>query len=126
MSYQLKVSRRSLKAARLISRLQSAFQKALVESGKTQQQVALELGVDRSVVNRRLKSSANLTARSMSDFAYVLGKDIEIKLIDPHTPKGSNWIVTAGSRKIHNIQSVAGDAAGVATPASVEIESAEA
>jgi hypothetical protein len=126
MSYQLKVSRRSLKAARLISRLQSAFQKALVESGKTQQQVALELGVDRSVVNRRLKSSANLTARSMSDFAYVLGKDIEIKLIDPHTPKGSNWVVTAGSRKTHNIQSVGGDAAGVAAPVSVEIESAEA
>jgi transcriptional regulator with XRE-family HTH domain len=97
MSYQLKLSRRSLKSARFISRLHSTIQKALIESGKTQQQVAHELGVDRSVVNRRLKGSANLTARSISDFAYVLGKEVEINFIDPAAPKGTNWIVTAGA-----------------------------
>lgn len=126
MSYQLKLSRRSLKSARFISRLHSAIQKALIESGKTQQQVAQELGVDRSVVNRRLKSNANLTARSMSDFAYVLGKDIEIRLVDPVPPKGSNWAVTAGTRKSTEVQASGATVVGASAALPVEIESVEA
>lgn len=124
MSYQLKLSRRSLKSARFISKLHSVIQKALVESGKTQQQVAQELGVDRSVVNRRLKANANLTARSISDFAYVLGKDIEVRLVDPVAPKGSNWVVTAGARTA-KVQAP-GVAVGAAAALPVEFEGAEA
>lgn len=126
MSYQLKISRRSLKAARFISRLQSAFQKAVTESGKTQQQIAVELGVDRSVVNRRLKGSANLTARSMSDFAYVLGKDIEIKLVDPFAPKGSNWVVTAGASEAHEGRTTSSAKVGTIGASPAEFEGAEA
>lgn len=125
MSYQLKLSRKSLKSARFISRLHSTIQKALVESGKTQQQVAQELGVDRSVVNRRLKGNANLTARSISDFAYVLGKDIEVRFVDPVAPKGSNWVVTAGTRSA-KLQAPGIAATGAAAALPVEFESAEA
>jgi transcriptional regulator with XRE-family HTH domain len=81
MSYQLKINKRSLKAAKFISRIQRMLQQALIESGMTQQQVAEKLGVDRSVVNRRLKGKSNLTARSIADFAFVFDKNIEICLV---------------------------------------------
>jgi transcriptional regulator with XRE-family HTH domain len=125
MSYQLKLSRRSLKSARFISKLHSAIQNALVESGKTQQQVAQELGVDRSVVNRRLKGNANLTARSIADFAYVLGKEIEVRFVDPVAAKGLNWVVTA-STKTTKVQPPGFAVVGTATALPVEFESAEA
>lgn len=126
MSYQLKLNRRSLKSARFISGLHSAIQKALVDSGKTQQQIAQELGVDRSVVNRRLKGNANLTARSISDFAFVLGKDVEIKFVDPAAPKGSNRIVTAGATGSVGFEAFHGRPVNVGGAALAEIESAEA
>jgi transcriptional regulator with XRE-family HTH domain len=100
MSYRLKIDRRSLKAAKLISKLQTEIQKALIESGMTQQEVAERLGVDRSVINRRLKGSANLTARSISDFAYVLDRDVKLELVKNTGRASANYqIVTASSEK---------------------------
>jgi transcriptional regulator with XRE-family HTH domain len=95
MSYQLKIDKRSLKAAKFISKLQGMIQQALIETNMTQQEVAKKLGVDRSVVNRRLKSKSNLTARSISDFAYALDRDIKVEFIDLAQPESSNWIFTA-------------------------------
>jgi transcriptional regulator with XRE-family HTH domain len=82
MSYQIKLDKRSRKAARFISRLQLAIQTAFVESGLTQQQVAERLNVDRSVINRRVKGKANLTARSIADFAFVFEKDIHFRFVN--------------------------------------------
>ena len=91
MSYQIKIDPKSLKAARFISRLQKTIQKALVASGKTQQEVAETLGVDRSVVNRRLKGKANITARSIAEFAYAFDKDVVIEFVDKVQADRSNW-----------------------------------
>lgn len=82
MSYQIKLDPKSRKAARFISQLQKKIQKVFVSTGKTQQEVATILGVDRSVINRRLTGSANLTARSIAEFAYAFDKDIYIEFID--------------------------------------------
>jgi transcriptional regulator with XRE-family HTH domain len=90
MSYRLKIDPKSRKAARFISRLQKAIQKALIDSGKSQQDVATILGVDRSVINRRLSGKANLTARSIAEFAYALDKDIEFSFVDKSTIRHSN------------------------------------
>lgn len=97
MSYQIKIDPKSLNAARFISRLQKAIQKALVDSGKTQQEVAEILDVDRSVVNRRLKGMANITARSIADFAYAFDKDVFIKFVDQVQADRSNWGATTDS-----------------------------
>ena len=91
MSYRIKLDSRAVSVARFISRLQKALQDALVESGLTQQQVATALSVDRSVVNRRLKGSANLTARSIADLAFVLGKEVRFELQETPKKNGSNW-----------------------------------
>lgn len=90
MSYQLRIDPKSMKAARFISRLQKAIQKALIASGKTQQEVAEIIGVDRSVINRRLKGSANITARSISDFAFAFNKDVVIEFVDKDQGRRSN------------------------------------
>jgi transcriptional regulator with XRE-family HTH domain len=90
MSYQIKVDAKSRKAARFISRLQKVIQKTLIESGKTQQEVAMLLDVDRSVVNRRLKGNANLTARSIAEFAYAFDKEIVFDLVDRNLAEHSN------------------------------------
>jgi transcriptional regulator with XRE-family HTH domain len=79
MSYRLKIDQRSMKAAKFIAKLQAEIQRALVESGLTQQEVAERLGVDRSVINRRLKGKANLTARSICDFAYAFDQNVVVK-----------------------------------------------
>ena len=94
MSYRLKVDPKSRKAARFISRLQKAIQGALIASGKTQQEIATILEVDRSVVNRRLKGNANLTARSIAELAYALDKEIEFRLVDTRSPGLANAIPT--------------------------------
>lgn len=97
MSYQLRIDPKSRKTARFISQLQSKIQNALVASGKTQQEVADILGVDRSVVNRRLKGKANLTARSIAEFAYAFDKDIVINYVDKVQTDRVNWIAATGN-----------------------------
>lgn len=91
MSYQMRIDPKSRKAARFISHLQKKIQKAFIASGKTQQEVATILGVERSVVNRRLKGSANMTARSIAEFAYAFDKDVVIEFIDRVRPERANW-----------------------------------
>lgn len=95
MSYQIKLDPKSRKAARFISLLQKKIQKAFVATGKTQQEVATILGVDRSVINRRLTGSANLTARSLAEFAYAFDKDILIEFVDRPRVKHSNTAKSA-------------------------------
>lgn len=90
MSYQIKLDPKSRKAARFISLLQKKIQKAFVATGKTQQEVATILGVDRSVINRRLTGSANLTARSIAEFAHAFDKDVYIEFVDRPRVKQSN------------------------------------
>jgi transcriptional regulator with XRE-family HTH domain len=97
MSYRLKIDRRSMKAAKFIAKLQAEIQRALIDSGMTQQEVAERLGVDRSVINRRLKSKANLTARSVSDFAYALDQDVVIEFTKTSHSRKVNYAVGTSS-----------------------------
>ncbi|MBV1927075.1 MAG: helix-turn-helix transcriptional regulator [Rhodobacteraceae bacterium] len=100
MSYRIKIDPKSRKAARFISQLQIKIQKALASSGKTQQEVAEILGVDRSVISRRLQGSANLTARSMAEFAYAFDKDLVVEFVDKAQTDRVNW-TTASDNDIH-------------------------
>ena len=97
MSYRLKIDPKSRKVARFISMLQVKIQKALTESGKTQQEVADILGVDRSVVNRRLKGNSNLTARSIAEFAYAFDKNIVLEFVGGEAPQKTNRTVANGN-----------------------------
>lgn len=117
MSYQIKLNPKSRKAARFISLLQKKMQKAFVATGKTQQEVATTLGVDRSVINRRLTGSANLTARSIAEFAYALEKDIYIEFVDRPRVKLSN-VAKSADHVLKLSNQAASRASGTINPAS--------
>lgn len=92
----MRLDPKSRQSAKFISGLQKKIQKALLDSGKSQQEIASILGVDRSVVNRRLKGSANLTARSIAEFAYAFDKDVEIEFVEKDAAALTNWAQSFG------------------------------
>ena len=94
-SYRVKIDPKSRKAALFISKLQEKIQEAFVATGMTQQEVAKILGVDRSVVNRRLTRSANLTLRSIAEFAYAFDKDIHFEFVDRGRVERSSAVGTS-------------------------------
>lgn len=63
--------------------LRSAFTKRAVERGETQASLAEKLGINRSVVHRRLTSKANLTIESIADLVWALGYAIRVEIYDP-------------------------------------------
>ena len=114
MSYQIKLDPKSRKAARFIAQLQKKIQRAFLATGKTQQEVATSLGVDRSVINRRLTGSANLTARTIAEFAFAFDKDVYIEFVDkPRTFKPN---ASTSSGTIHPVQKHTALASGIISP----------
>lgn len=96
MSYRIKIDAKSRAVAKYISALQEKIQAALVASGMTQQEVAEKLGVDRSVINRRLKGKANLTARSIAEFSYAFDKEVVTDFLDKVRSHNSYTITSDG------------------------------
>lgn len=90
MSYQMRNDSRSRKSGRFVAKVQKEIQEAFIRSGMRQQQVAEKLGVNRSIVNRRLTGGANLTLRSISDLAWALGEDVELRLLPKNQADGAN------------------------------------
>lgn len=87
MSYRIKIDRRSQKAGRFVLQVQRELQGALERSGLRQSQLADKLGVDKSIVNRRLTGRANLTLRSIADIAWALDQDVSLSM-KPHEAHG--------------------------------------
>ena len=86
-SYLFDIGERARKASRFIGHVRSEIQRALIFEKKarkiTQQEIANQLGVHRSVVNRQIMGIENLTLRSVADLAWALDWDIEFKLTKP-------------------------------------------
>lgn len=109
MSYQMRKDDRSRKAGRFVSRVHKAIQQAVVRSGLKQNEIATKLGLDRSIVNRRILGQSNLTLRTISDFAWALDHDIVFDLIPraadrevnrPSLDAGSGITVSVATKNI--------------------------
>lgn len=78
MSFQIKMDAKARASARFFARVVEELQKAMTEeragSKLTQQKVATALGVNRSVVNRRLLGRDNLTVKTIGELAWALGR----------------------------------------------------
>jgi len=76
-SYEYKIDERSRAGSRFITLVKDELQRALVaekaERKLTQQAIADELGVNRSVVNRRFMGLENMTARSIGELLWAIG-----------------------------------------------------
>lgn len=76
----MQIDAKSKSAGRFVRRVQKELQAALSRSGLRQQHVAERLGIDRSIINRRLTGQANLTLRSISDLAWAMDHEVVFSL----------------------------------------------
>jgi cyanate lyase len=75
-SFRLKIDPKERYVSRFFGQVERAFQSAFVEAKKdrklTQQKIAELLGVDRSVINRRLLRRENMTERTLAEMAWAM------------------------------------------------------
>lgn len=70
--------------------LQHAYAEEKVARKFTQAELARVLEVNRSVVNRQLMGTANLTVKSLADLAWALGRRLVISFPKPEEKAGAN------------------------------------
>jgi transcriptional regulator with XRE-family HTH domain len=75
------------------SQLRAAYENRHAAGLDTQASVAEKLGVDRSVVNRRLLGHTNMTAETIADMAWALGQSVALKIFDPFQEPTNEAIV---------------------------------
>lgn len=89
-SFQISISPSRRVAARYISHVRRAIQKAYAEehqsSGLTQSDIARSIGVHRSVINRELRGQKDITHGRVAEFAYALGREpfFELRILEEH------------------------------------------
>ena len=85
-SFRLKIDPKERYVSRFFGQVERAFQSAFVEAKKdrklTQQKIAELLGVDRSVINRRLLRRENMTERTLAEMAWAMDYEIDFKLLN--------------------------------------------
>ncbi len=108
MSYRLKLTPRQRKVGRFIGAVRNEIQKAYAEEKAaghtTQAELARNLGVSRSVVNRRIRGLQNLTVRSIADLAWALNREIVFGFREPSARPGTNQVVTTTSDSLWRIR----------------------
>ena len=102
-SFQFAPTPRKRKVARFIRRVRRELQKAFIEEktarGLTQAELARTLGINRSLVCRQLAGSANLTLRTIGDYAWALDRDPNFSLDRSAPPVGSNADISTCANK---------------------------
>jgi plasmid maintenance system antidote protein VapI len=111
MSYELKISPKKRAASRFIGKVRKALVSAAIDtkkdSGLTQQQLALALGVNRSAITRMLKGEGNLTLRSVGELAWAMGWEPDFtmnrRVDQPHanrvTEQAPTMVVSSGTTR---------------------------
>lgn len=93
-SYQMRIDPRQAQQVRVISDVRhgllDAFDEEHVAGGLTQQMLAERLGVNKSVVSKRLGGEVNLTLRSIADLAWAMGREIKFVISKPAKVVGKN------------------------------------
>jgi hypothetical protein len=77
MSFQITISPSRRAAARFVTAVRRAIQKAYVEeqkAGLTQTAIARALGVHRSVINRELRGRKDMTIGRVAELAWAMGR----------------------------------------------------
>jgi hypothetical protein len=86
-SFQMPLAEKDRKIGRTIHKAQKAIAQAVIaakeESGITQGALAKKLGVNRSVINRRVTGQTNLTLHSMAELAWALDYDLVVDFVRP-------------------------------------------
>lgn len=85
--YIYDIGERSRKVSRFIGHVRGELRKALAAEKAsrklTQQQIAVMIGTNRSVINREIMGFENLTVRRVAELAWALGWEIVFELRKP-------------------------------------------
>lgn len=89
--FVFEIDEKDAEVAILVGKIQDELRRAYVSSGKKKNDLAQKLEVDRSVITRRLKPSANLTVRSLAELIWAIGNlDTKFELV-PVVLKGNQF-----------------------------------
>jgi transcriptional regulator with XRE-family HTH domain len=96
-SSSLSVAPRRRAFARLIGEIRHSLNQALTEEqktrGLTRTEIAHILGVNKSIVSRKLNGTSNMTLETLADLAYALNRPVKVDLPSRALPPGSNQYV---------------------------------
>jgi len=67
----------------LESQLRAAYAKRHEQGRENQSTIAKKLGVDKSVISRRLSGRSNMTLETVADMVWALGHCIDVTIFDP-------------------------------------------
>lgn len=85
-SFRTQISKRRqiflLLASQVERQLRDAYDRRFQEGKETQSSLADKLGVNRSVVHRRLTGSVNMTVETIADMAWALGCGVSLNIFD--------------------------------------------
>lgn len=73
MSYQIAIPKTRRAAARFIQQVRAQLLRAVAEAEVSQADIARELGVNRSVINRELRGTSDLSLGRVAEIAVILG-----------------------------------------------------
>lgn len=80
-------------AGSIESQLREAYAKRHEKDGTSQSAVAARLGVDRSVVNRRLTGRTNMRIDTIADMVWALGHCIKVEIFDPDETNTNETVI---------------------------------
>lgn len=78
-------------ASQVESQLRDAYARKYETGEITQSSLAEKLGVNRSVVHRRLMGHANMRIDTIADMVWALGQEIEVRIYEPDGHALSNF-----------------------------------
>jgi transcriptional regulator with XRE-family HTH domain len=97
LSFELPLAPRTRAGSRLIARVRKQLTLAALEAGASQQSVADKMEVNRSVINRLLRGTANLTLRTVGELAWALDLDVIITFTPRRAQPKSNVSVASSN-----------------------------
>jgi DNA-binding phage protein len=107
ISYVFDIGEKQRRVSRFIGHVRAELQRALIAERSdrkfTQQQIANKLGVNRSVINRQLMGTENLTLASVVEIAWAIGWEPYFELRKRDALQGTNFFpieLVAGHSKI--------------------------
>ena len=97
ISYLFDIGNRARTIGRFVGSVREGLQYALFTEKKrsklTQQHIAHLIGVNRSVINRQIMGTENLTVKRVAELAWAIGWDVDIIFHDPQKrPEAINSI----------------------------------
>jgi len=114
-SYRLSISPHRRAAARFVGRVRRSLLKAYDAAPHvTQSSIAKELGVHRSVINRQIRGTQDMSLGRVAELACILGYEPDFRLLAHDSAAGANTPVreTAGSIQVLTISGAEPTTAG--------------